>query len=85
MCNEWRKYEAKKETTGHLSNYLDTPHDMGSKTEKGALADEHNAKFGVSKAQEQAMSAGSMFGFQVPAADPQNYKDQGRPRIAGRN
>ena len=85
MCNEWRKYEAKKETTGHISNYLDTPHDMDSKTENGALADEHNAKFGVSKAQEQAMSAGSIFGFQVPAAVPQNYNYQGSPRIAGRN
>lgn len=65
------------------SGYYRTDIDMGGKTENRALADEYNAKLGVSKAQEQAMFAGSMFGFQVPAADPQNYDDQGWPRIAG--
>ena len=52
---------------------------MGSKAENQALADEYNAKSGVGKAQEQAMSAGSMFGWAVPVADPKNYDEIGQP------
>ena len=61
------------------SGYYRTDIDMGSKAENRALADECNAKSGVSKAQEQAMSAGSMFGWAVPAADPKNYDEIGQP------
>ena len=43
------------------------------------LVDEQNAKMGVSRAQEEAMKAGSMFGWDVPAADPKNYDESGRP------
>ena len=38
-----------------------------------------NAAIGVTKAQAAAMVAGSMFGWQVPGADPKNYDDQGLP------
>lgn len=61
------------------SGYYRTDIDMGGKGENRALADEYNAKLGVSKAQEQAMSAGSMFGWQVPGADPKNYDESGQP------
>lgn len=61
------------------SGYYRTDIDMGDKTENRVLVDEYNTKLGVSKAQEQAMSAGSMFGWAVPAADPKNYDDNGQP------
>ncbi len=42
-------------------------------------ADAENKAMGVTKAQEAAMLAGSLFGWDVPAADPKNYDDQGKP------
>lgn len=38
-----------------------------------------NASIGVTPAQAEAMKAGSMFGWEVPAADPANYAEDGRP------
>lgn len=42
-------------------------------------ADAANRAMDVSKAQEAAMVAGSMFGFEVPGADPKNYDENGTP------
>ena len=46
--------------------------------EAKSLVSEYNRKLGVTKAQEEAMRAGSMFGFQVPGADPKNYDENGQ-------
>jgi hypothetical protein len=43
------------------------------------LVAEYNEKLGVTKAQSEAMKAGSMFGFEVPGADPKNYDENGTP------
>lgn len=40
-------------------------------------AERLNAIRGVTRAQEMAMLVGSMNGYQVPAADPDNYDENG--------
>lgn len=59
--------------------YFKTDIPVTDKDEAWSIVNEYNAKLGVSKAQEEAMKAGSMFGFQVPAADPRNYDADGKP------
>lgn len=43
------------------------------------IAVEANEKAGVTRAQAEAMLAGSMFGWGSPAADPKNYDEDGKP------
>ena len=45
------------------------------------FADTANKIHGVTKAQEEAMLSGSMFGWNVPAAKPWMYDESGKPRI----
>lgn len=59
--------------------YFKTDIPVTDKDEARSIVNEYNTKLGVSKAQEEAMKAGSMFGFQVPAADPRNYDADGKP------
>lgn len=44
-----------------------------------AFVDNGNKALGVTRAQEEAMLAGSMFGWDVPGADPKNYNRGGVP------
>lgn len=39
-----------------------------------------NRRWGVTRGQEEAMLAGSMFGWDCHAADPRNYNAQGEPQ-----
>ena len=50
-----------------------------SKEQAREIVDEYNGKLGVTRAQEEAMRTGSMFGFHVPGADPKNYDKDGKP------
>ena len=47
--------------------------------ENRRFVDSQNAKMGITRGQEEAMKAGSMFGWSTPAADPKNYDDNGTP------
>lgn len=59
------------------SGYCKTDISGGKPSERKALAEKYNRKAGVSKAQAEAMKAGSMFGWHTPAADPKNYDENG--------
>ena len=48
--------------------------------ENRLFADTSNKLFGITRAQEEAMLAGSMFGWNVPAAKPWKYDKNGKPR-----
>ena len=65
----------KKGETGYYTT--DIP--FTTREEAQRIVDEQNSRLGVTKAQEAAMKAGSMFGFAVPAADPKNYDENGIP------
>lgn len=59
------------------SGYYKTDISAGTPSEQKALVEEYNTQCGITKAQAEAMKAGSMFGWHTPAADPKNYDDNG--------
>lgn len=61
------------------SGYYPTEKYAKDREEARTIVDECNKAGGVTKAQEAAMLAGSMFGWDTPAADPRNYNEQGLP------
>lgn len=60
------------------SGYYKTNMFSNDRVEAQKIVDEYNDKLGVTKAQAEAMVAGSMFGWHVPAADPKNYDKDGK-------
>lgn len=49
--------------------------------EAAAFVDELNEDLGLTKGEVKAMEHGSMFGWDTPAADPENWNDDGTPKI----
>ncbi len=58
--------------------YYPSDWETGSKKENKLIADTHNRRCGLNPAQVMAMQVGSMFGFDVPGANPQSYLDEAR-------
>ncbi len=48
-------------------------------TAEDVTPEDCNKALGITKSQEEAMLAGSMFGWDVPGADPQYYDADGKP------
>ena len=61
------------------SGYYRTDKYGHDRAEALEIVSECNERGGVTKAQTAAMLAGSLFGWEVPAADPKNYDEQGQP------
>ena len=59
--------------------YYPCAYSTGDREYNKVLANYFNAHEGISKAQAAAMLAGSMFGWNVPAADPACYDAEGIP------
>ena len=61
------------------SGYYRCEYSTEDKAFNREFANGRNANLGVSKAQVEAMLAGSMYGWDVPAADPKSYDENGTP------
>lgn len=72
-------------TTGELivikkgeNGYYRTDYSTNDKKENIELKNFYNEKLGVTALEETCMKVGSMFGWSVPGADPNNYDENGR-------
>ena len=61
------------------SGYYRCEYSTEDKAFNREFANDRNANLGVSKAQVEAMLSGSMYGWDVPAADPKSYDENGTP------
>lgn len=59
------------------SGYYRCEYSTEDKAFNREFANDRNAKLGISKAQVEVMLAGSMYGWDVPAADPKSYDENG--------
>lgn len=59
------------------SGYYRSEYSTEDKAFNREFANDRNANLGVSKAQVEAMLAGSMYGWDVSAADPKSYDENG--------
>ncbi len=60
------------------SGYYPSDLDCKDAAVSRVIARENNRKLGVTEVQEECMVAGSMFGWDVPGADPANYGADGK-------
>lgn len=60
------------------SGYYRTDCFCNTKEEAQSLVDSRNELLGVTKQQAAAMNVGSMFGWNVPAANPECYDENGK-------
>ena len=54
----------------------------GDPASNRGIVDHFNKEMSVTRAQEEAMLAGSLFGWHTKAADPRNYDENGQPKRA---